>query len=796
MKKKLASLILFTLIAVAVIFSNNHAAQAVPTTAASTPINTLTEYTRSENVDSWFKISLKAGEEVKLLLSARLSSGYLHMALYDDKDNQLNNWNYISNGGTASLDLKAGRTATFYIKVSGDGRGKYKLGAIKSWANAGVSDSSRTYFSSFNTAKYLTSGRKTLSEYNINYYRFTAQRGKNISLKISSSMNTGRQKITLYDAKGQYIDDEDYIYNGQTRTLSYNVPFTGLYYVSVWGSDPGQYDLSFSNIDTDKDTDADGLKDSVEYNRETSITGKDTDGDTITDYDELLQGKTPTARYEYSDSTVVNPFKIPVVDQDFSIERRTNAEDLFYFDLKEKETVNVLVYPYATNNGYLHYEIKDGRNNVLKNYNYISYGYYGIVSFTPEQAGTYYIRVTGDALGKYKLGVHHTWSYTGITDSKRTYSSTMDTAKYIKAGIPKDDGYSHDWFRFRAAGEKSFTISVAPYITNGRMKIELYDSKGNYLRDEDYIYNGENRTLIYTPILTEWYYVRILSLGGYNGTYNLSYSGGIISEGDTTAPIVSSVSPSNNSTNIKINSMITLKFSENLVKGSSFSSIKLINSIGSTVSSTVALSGNTLTITPTSSLAYGSAYNVYIPKYAVKDAAGNQLQAEYKSKFTTVYKVSFTDKNLESAVRYSLSKSTGDITALDMLNLKQLWIPYRSITNLKGLEYAKNLQILVANNNSIADLTPISGLTYLTQLDISNNKIVNLSPISKLTKLRILDLYGNLIVDITPVVTITKAGALVNRGILDLRINKINYTSTTTSSNISYLLSKGVYLIK
>lgn len=118
-----------------------------------------------------------------------------------------------------------------------------------------------------------------------------------------------------------------------------------------------------------------------------------------------------------------------------------------------------------------------------------------------------------------------------------------------------------------------------------------------------------------------------------NGTYAISYfavdTSGITEAAhattvviDKTAPAVTSISPANGATGVSTSSSVVLTFGENILQGSAFANITLKKGT-STVSSTKTISGNKLTIKPSSSLSSASTYTVTIPAGAVKDSAGN-----------------------------------------------------------------------------------------------------------------------------------------------------------------------------
>ena len=89
----------------------------------------------------------------------------------------------------------------------------------------------------------------------------------------------------------------------------------------------------------------------------------------------------------------------------------------------------------------------------------------------------------------------------------------------------------------------------------------------------------------------------------------------------------------------------------------------------------------------------------------------------------------------------------------------------QGIKDLTGLEHAINLKELFVREqreefrgNGISDLTPISGLTQLVNLNIGGigNHVSDLSPIANLTNIKHLDLGGNPISDLSPIANFTQ----------------------------------------
>ena len=107
---------------------------------------------------------------------------------------------------------------------------------------------------------------------------------------------------------------------------------------------------------------------------------------------------------------------------------------------------------------------------------------------------------------------------------------------------------------------------------------------------------------------------------------------------------------------------------------------------------------------------------------------------------------------------------------------------------MTGLEHATNLQSLVLeDNSSLSDLSPLARLTRLEVLELWNNSVSDISPLAGLTNLQNLGLVLNNISDISPLVANT---GLETGDAVWLRGNPLNYQSLYTY--ILALQSRGV----
>ena len=98
-----------------------------------------------------------------------------------------------------------------------------------------------------------------------------------------------------------------------------------------------------------------------------------------------------------------------------------------------------------------------------------------------------------------------------------------------------------------------------------------------------------------------------------------------------------------------------------------------------------------------------------------------------------------------------------------------------AIRNISALSSLTNLQELDLKNNAVTDLSAISSLSSLTKLDVSSNNIKSLAPVSGLKRLSWLSAGTNVINDLG------KLGSLSALTYLDLSGNKLTNVNTIAS---------------
>ncbi len=122
--------------------------------------------------------------------------------------------------------------------------------------------------------------------------------------------------------------------------------------------------------------------------------------------------------------------------------------------------------------------------------------------------------------------------------------------------------------------------------------------------------------------------------------------------------------------------------------------------------------------------------------------------------------VTFPDPSLDYAIRTRIEKPSGDMLRSDLEDIAILRVTDKGISNLEGLQYCVNLEVLDLSINQIADIGPLAGLTQLTELTMTNNQISDLSSLSELANLTKLVLGNNQIADLTPLAELTNLNDL------------------------------------
>jgi len=173
----------------------------------------------------------------------------------------------------------------------------------------------------------------------------------------------------------------------------------------------------------------------------------------------------------------------------------------------------------------------------------------------------------------------------------------------------------------------SANLSSGTYNTTKSVKLAMSEKGTIY-----YTLNGKTPTsssakytgLIKITNTTLLKFVAVDLANNYSPVYTKKYTI------DTVQPTIISTKPNNYSTGFSRTGKITLKFSENVIKGVNWSMISVKNmKTGKKLAiSSKWIKNNTLYI-QTKTRSYQSWYQVYLPTGSVKDAAGNKLKINF-----------------------------------------------------------------------------------------------------------------------------------------------------------------------
>jgi len=122
------------------------------------------------------------------------------------------------------------------------------------------------------------------------------------------------------------------------------------------------------------------------------------------------------------------------------------------------------------------------------------------------------------------------------------------------------------------------------------------------------------------------------------------------SAADTTQPSVISISPTDNSSSIAVDSAIIVVFSESVSSATlSSSTFKLLDNSSNSVSGSFSLSGSIVTFTPTDNLSHFRDYSISLTT-GIQDSAGNTLSSAKSSSFETLGGVVITSADSNGMV--------------------------------------------------------------------------------------------------------------------------------------------------
>ena len=170
------------------------------------------------------------------------------------------------------------------------------------------------------------------------------------------------------------------------------------------------------------------------------------------------------------------------------------------------------------------------------------------------------------------------------------------------------------------------------------------------------------------------------------------------------------------------------------------------------------------------SLSVPDIHPIFVKAVDIDGNSGNvsfslTVEPSMEDRLDAEVEVNIPDSNLRAAIAEAIGlPSSAPIVRRHLENLTLLHARYANISDLTGLEGATKLRILdlggkvvegrYINSNSVSDISPLSGLTYLGWLYLGDNNVSDISAVSGLNLIR-LDLGDNNVSDISAVAGLT-----------------------------------------
>jgi predicted outer membrane repeat protein len=224
----------------------------------------------------------------------------------------------------------------------------------------------------------------------------------------------------------------------------------------------------------------------------------------------------------------------------------------------------------------------------------------------------------------------------GIADvSAQVDSQTVDTFVTIDNIQPTIKNITPANNAINIPSNQVIKVTFSEPINIGNMNIELKNVNGTVIPVTTSI-SGNILTINHKTLLNNGKYTLILHTGSITDLAgnSLALCGSSFTV-DSIPPKIISTNPINNSINVSKNIIIAIIFSENIKTSTYFNNIVIKNlSTNQNLSLSRTISGNTLYI-KTSTKSANTVYQVTIPKWAIKDYAGNNLTANYTFRFKT-----------------------------------------------------------------------------------------------------------------------------------------------------------------
>ena len=240
----------------------------------------------------------------------------------------------------------------------------------------------------------------------------------------------------------------------------------------------------------------------------------------------------------------------------------------------------------------------------------------GVETIVPGNTATVRLTADGEYIVRY-FAISNTGLDDGLTGFQRILidKTAPANSSSVSGNLNSNGWYTTD-VNVAITASDSNSVSCIYYTIDGV---------------ETYVSGGLQTVSTTVSILTEG--IHTLSFYSIDTAGNVSATTTLTIKIDKTAPFVVSTAPANNATGVQTSASIIINLNESVTAGSGFANIVLKKGT-TTVTTTKTLSGNKLTIKPSSSMSKSTTYKVTIPANSFVDAAGYN-NAAYTLTFKT-----------------------------------------------------------------------------------------------------------------------------------------------------------------
>ncbi|MBE9059207.1 Ig-like domain-containing protein [Sphaerospermopsis sp. LEGE 08334] len=234
------------------------------------------------------------------------------------------------------------------------------------------------------------------------------------------------------------------------------------------------------------------------------------------------------------------------------------------------------------------------------------------------------------------IGIVRNQTGLSLTGSNFAYVALPTITLAVSPSSVQEDGTTNLVYTFTRTGSTANALTVNYGITGTAGSSDYTGATPGTGKTITFTAGSSTRTLTIDPTAdttvenNETVILTLAAGSGYTVGTTSGVTGTITNDDiqDTTPPLATSLTPTDNATGVAVNANLVVNFNEAIQKGTGNIFIKKVsdNSTVETIAvtnSNVTISGTQLTINPTNDLASGTGYYVQIANTAIRDLASN-----------------------------------------------------------------------------------------------------------------------------------------------------------------------------